>query len=774
MINTSRRTSRLRKALPMAARVVWGAGVMAVLARAQLFGDLSPFAVAGFAAALGAGWNPAALMIGCALGCPWHEMGWMALTPVAGCAIVLGGWYALKVLGVTARMEKSDGRRNFASEDVLVAGLAGIGALLPPLALSGGAGYGVVTALASGVIALAVAPVLSGAVKLNRFRTYLLPDEKLSLAVGLAVGLLGLSRVGSGALAAPFAALFTLSCSYAGGAAGAAVGVLSGAALAFGTTNPMIGATMGLMGLIAGLVKPLGRGWAALAFVLTNIATLAFGTGDSMGTIGLVPAISVALLYGVMPEALLSRLSNWLIGDTATADPDRLAFQLRQATGKRVGALESVFQALADGYGKCAPAPDEQMLIAEMRHVLCAGCPGYAACWNGTSGRAGRLLCGLLGEALKGNGGALEDGALPAELGRVCRRAADVPKRLGPLLKQFETRRCAALTRRTAGETLAKHFGQGAKLLGGLRDGLDQPLMVDRALGCTARAALEKAGFQVGEVTALRGDAIEVIATRAESLWDDASALSAQHALSQALGLPMRAAFSGAQDEGTLRLVQSPRLSAVVGYASRPRVAGAPCGDSHLAAGLTGARVLLALSDGMGSGEKAAQESAETIKLIRRFLLAEVDDLVMLEAVNQLLLIRGGEEMYATADLCTLDLQAGEAQFLKLGACSSFIVRRGECLEVAGGRLPLGILDKVNPAPQAVKLRTGDMVVMVTDGIADSASEKETLWVKGELAQMGKLAPGALCARLIEAACARPAGIKDDMTVLAARISRAR
>ncbi|MEG0935897.1 MAG: SpoIIE family protein phosphatase, partial [Clostridia bacterium] len=83
-------------------------------------------------------------------------------------------------------------------------------------------------------------------------------------------------------------------------------------------------------------------------------------------------------------------------------------------------------------------------------------------------------------------------------------------------------------------------------------------------------------------------------------------------------------------------------------------------------------------------------------------------------------------------------------------------------------------LDKVNPAPQAVKLRTGDMVVMVTDGIADSASEKETLWVKGELAQMGKLAPGALCARLIEAACARPAGIKDDMTVLAARISRAR
>ena len=65
--------------------------------------------------------------------------------------------------------------------------------------------------------------------------------------------------------------------------------------------------------------------------------------------------------------------------------------------------------------------------------------------------------------------------------------------------------------------------------------------------------------------------------------------------------------------------------------------------------------------------------------------------------MNALLLNRGGEDMFATVDLLILDLSTGEAELVKLAACPTLILRDGALRRVEGGRLPLGILEKVQP-----------------------------------------------------------------------------
>ena len=752
--------------------------LMMALSRASLFSDLSPFSVAWFTAALSAGQPPWAMLAGCALGSPWELMGLEAVPALAGCLMVLGMRW---ILASTPLLRLTGGHHGrLGGEDAVNCALAGLGGLTPPLALAlagNGGSAALAAALLNGLAAMAFAPVLRSAAGLTLRRRHLLAEEKLSLVLCAMLCLMGTNASPAYALAAPLGALLALACGCAGPTQGAAAGVVAGAALGLSGNNPLLGASLGLMGLVAGATYPLGRVWASLAFLLMNLACAAFGPEAQLGTLHPLWALGVAGAYLLLPQEGLERLAGWLGLDQGAISPERLAAHLRQGSQQRLRALADVFAELAQGYGDCPSGPDEQALMAQMRRALCSGCPGYAGCWNGTDGQAGRMLCQLLGAAL-GGAPLAEQEEMPPEWGRVCRRASQAPRKLGPLLRSFAARRRALQERREEGSILGRHFAQAARILEGMEEALSQPPRLDPEAARAARAALEQAGLEPQDVVALSGRTIEIGATIRDGLWTETEARQAARALSSALGIPMRAVLEECWPQRTLRLMQSPRLTAAVGYATQPRDPGAPSGDSHLAAGLTGARILLALSDGMGSGEQAAQESGATLRLIRRFLLAEVEDRLMLDAINQLLLLRSGEEMYATADLCVLDLQAGQAQLTKLGACASFLLRRGQAIRIDGGRLPLGILDAVTPAQHTLALRPGDMLVMITDGIADGASEEQNQWLSGILEDMLRknpsLAPGRLCEKVLGAAQALPAGPKDDMTVLAARIQRAR
>ena len=117
-----------------------------------------------------------------------------------------------------------------------------------------------------------------------------------------------------------------------------------------------------------------------------------------------------------------------------------------------------------------------------------------------------------------------------------------------------------------------------------------------------------------------------------------------------------------------------------------------------------------------------------------------------------LMLNAGSEDMFSTMDLLLLDLSGGRAEFVKLAACPALIARDGAVTRVEGGRLPLGILERVQPAASRVQLVPGDLVLMASDGVMDAAD------------------PDALEALLLDAADAAPS--PGDMNALAEQVLR--
>ena len=119
--------------------------------------------------------------------------------------------------------------------------------------------------------------------------------------------------------------------------------------------------------------------------------------------------------------------------------------------------------------------------------------------------------------------------------------------------------------------------------------------------------------------------------------------------------------------------------------------------------------------------------------------------------------------------MCLIDLATGMAEFTKLAACRSLILRKGEVIAVEGGKLPLGILERVQPTVYAIRLEPGDVVVMASDGVMDAVAPE----VLSEcLIAHGRQPPAMLAETILSAVERRlDPHRRDDMTAMCARIA---
>lgn len=203
------------------------------------------------------------------------------------------------------------------------------------------------------------------------------------------------------------------------------------------------------------------------------------------------------------------------------------------------------------------------------------------------------------------------------------------------------------------------------------------------------------------------------------------------------------------------------------GTAARPRKGVREAGDS-IAIRDTGKGKLLILSDGMGSGPAARRESQTAAGLAGDLMSIGVNELDALDCVNRLLMYRSEYDMYATIDAFAFDCGSGMGRFLKLGAPPSYILRRGEVIELRAETLPIGIIKGASPARQELELYEGDRIIMATDGVTDALGESmaERIAALYECKDPERIAQTLISLSLEEGK------INDDMSVIVALVQR--
>lgn len=212
-----------------------------------------------------------------------------------------------------------------------------------------------------------------------------------------------------------------------------------------------------------------------------------------------------------------------------------------------------------------------------------------------------------------------------------------------------------------------------------------------------------------------------------------------------------------------------------VGIAKSTKSGSPVSGDSCLHIKLQDGKYLLALSDGMGSGPEAMKSSKIAVKMLERLLAAGFEKDVSLKLINSTLSANTEEDMYATLDIEILDLFNGNMEFIKNGACPTYVKRGRDVQLLKSVALPTGILNDVDLVVYDYDLQDGDILVMCTDGVIDSNKEylNKHLWLKYLLEDIEVKDAQKIADIIIGEAIDNDFGNqKDDMSVIVAKVTQ--
>lgn len=190
-------------------------------------------------------------------------------------------------------------------------------------------------------------------------------------------------------------------------------------------------------------------------------------------------------------------------------------------------------------------------------------------------------------------------------------------------------------------------------------------------------------------------------------------------------------------------------------------------GDCSLQIKLADGKYLLAISDGMGSGEKARNLSKITLKLVKQMLSAGFDKEESIKMINSRLNISSVSDIYASLDVSVLDLYSGTIEILKNGACSTYIKNKNTVRKIESKSLPVGIVDNIELQAQTMQVNDYDIVVMCSDGVLEENSE----WLEPFLENLNTNNVQKIADLILAEAIDNSYGVaRDDMTVIVSKI----
>jgi len=619
-------------------------------------------------------------------------------------------------------------------------------------------------------------------------RRILSNEEMISISIFIALLISGLWDINIFGLSTRniLSILFVLIFSYIGGpGVGASMGIMVGLVLSISSVqDPMLIAVFAVCGLVSGTFRDLGRLFTGCAFILAN-ALMVFYINRSTSVMLSFYEIGIStIILAMLPMKSLKYISQFL--DYTLMRFKEQNYYIKRMQELMVGRLmefSKVFQQLASAFDSISykhrygSQDDISRLVDVIVQRACKSCALYDSCWNGDFYRTYSIMFELL-SAAESNGGFTKEN-IPPDLARICinmHKVIDVVSQVYELYKsnlkwQEQIDECRLL--------VAQQLRGVSKVVKQLAVEMNIDMSFKKDLEEAVQLELDKAGIRSKEVLVIEkaNGSIEVNIRKRPCRGKRECTRKIEKIVSQVLGRAMTANMSSCmaagKNECVLQLIEAQQFQIITGVARKASQDEDTCGDSYSFNALPDKKYMLALSDGMGTGRRAAEESSAVISMLENLMEAGFGMDIAMRTINSILLVRSHEEMFATADLCVVDLVSGIADVVKIGAASTYIKRRDHVEVIKASTLPIGILDNVQLETVRINLHDEDMIIMVTDGIIDGIKKGDynDQWLANIIADIDTRNPQEMADYIMDMVLKENEGEpQDDMTVMVSRV----
>lgn len=542
-------------------------------------------------------------------------------------------------------------------------------------------------------------------------------------------------------------------------------------------------AVLGFAGLLAGMLKDAGRGWVCLVFVF-SIGLLGATQKPTWIALELscLEATIAGLLCVLSPRQLRVELAEYVPGtaEHRLSEQQRVR-RIRNLLFEKVNEMGQVFDELSETFAEVGDSQiisDQQLLndmVGAAARTVCAGCARRGKCWDREGFATYQAIVHTVAKLEESPGAQTQP---TPDLKERCVRLDAMMHVLRTNL-EFTNRDAKWIAKlREQRSLVAAQLAGVANVVRNIASEIDQGNEASLSGEEQILAALEQLGLYVDHVhiVSLEPGKVEVeIAQPNQGSYDNSIRVIAP-LLSGIVGENITVTKLYRDEPGPCTSVfTSARLYDVqTAVATVARDGRLVSGDTHASVDLENGRYVIAVSDGMGNGDRAQKESKAALELLKKLLKAGFDEQLAVKTVNSTLLLRSREEMFTTLDMALVDLFTARAEFLKVGSAPSFIRRGAQVLSITGANVPIGILQDIDVQTIHEQLCEGDLLILMSDGVFDAAQvyDKEA-WFKDQISRLETRQPQQIADTLIEAAVRINHGqIDDDMTVMVAEISR--
>ncbi len=632
-------------------------------------------------------------------------------------------------------------------------------------------GFDAVLYLTEGIMAGGLVYFVSRALKINLKNGIGLSGEELACAVILIdlilISLLPFS-IGSFSIGRLASVFLILSASRFGSVSGGATcGAAIGFCLSLASADPKFVCIYAVSGLISGLFSPAGRITTALGYGAPALISIGlFGAGE--GALGLVleTLIGIALFF-LCPKNIAVFLAAFFSPPVRLEGLEgmrkSLVMRLRLASSA-LGDVSGTIEEVAKRLGKIN-LPEPSDIFKKCEKDACRGCSFRLNCWETEQEETLRALGQLASDIRKGEG-YLETSA--PWFYKKCLRPERLEESLKSHYNDYLSRIDAEERISAVRGVVSDQFEGISDMLLDLSDEFNTARNYDLDTAQTVVSALREINLLATDC-GCSVDKYGRMTIEAKIHNYENRTISRKKILDQLENACERKFLppnlKQIDDVLYLNITEKPRFSPDIGVSQFPESRSGICGDSYAYFGDGSGRFFMLLSDGMGTGGRAAVDGAMATGLMERLIKAGFGLDCSLKILNSALLYKSSEESLATVDVACIDLHTGETSLFKAGAAPTFVRRSGRVGKAESHSLPAGILREVGFDRSSILLKKDDIVVLLSDG----AIGLETDWICRELENFSEAGAQELSERIADGALRRcDKSHPDDITVMVA------
>lgn len=557
---------------------------------------------------------------------------------------------------------------------------------------------------------------------------------------------------------------------------GAAAGCTCGIAISFvaAITNSFEGGfgIYAFAGLAAGVFVGLGKYAQSLSVVATGIIGISFVQFKDGSAVFFTEILIGSVIFLLIPRTAGIALNKFFYRtpDLSLQSPGSKALELRLslAANALLDVSDTVSQVSAE-LGKIN-APDFKSVLSYIEQDTCSGCKLRLHCWESKTAATTEAVMRMI-NIIKGNDDIQNDTALDEFRGR-CLRVKKMEDTVKNRYSQYASLITAENRIDEVRQVVSEQFEGISNMLSELAADFSNGERFDPRAAESAASALTNIGISTLESSAKIDKFGRLSLEMKIKITDDIVLNRLQ--IMKLLSLACERDFdipniTKTGNSALLTINEHANLRVDIGVEQRCAVSGSICGDACKYFNDGKGHFIMILSDGMGTGGRAAVDGAMASGLMARLLKAGFGYDCSLKILNSSMLFKSSDESLATMDIASIDLFTGATELYKAGAAPTLVRRNGHSGRAESHSLPIGILKEVSFDRAGIRLKSGDILLLVSDGVTFEGTE----WIRHELEAWRDGGAQDLAEHICDCARRRCVNTRpDDITVMAAIIEK--